>query len=304
MSEEFPINLIQQYKTTSAKLKKHQRIVFKRFGPNVSEISEEFNLLALNFDNSYLSQYAGLCWLGSAKCEKALGNDLTEVEALLKSARAFVKYNAEIERLRIRSNNREHIEGALRCYNQAASRLDDNSVMKAAIIREIKKINPNAENTSNFNSSSHRIYDLEISAAYSIKKHDFVSALEKLTELYDNITERRAENYYPDVLMRNEISRLILLLILELPPSRQSPSHIKLLESYSSIEESAPQGSFQKIDHLIPISLTIWLKNLVLACEMQDKELLIESRNHISTSEIITADHNLLLDSLIELERF
>lgn len=300
MTEEFPIELIHQYKSTSAKLKKFQRVVFKRFGPNVTEISEEFNLLALNFDNSFLSQYAGLCWLGSAKCEKALGNTLTEIEALLKSAHAFVKYDADIEKLKIRSNNREHIEGALRCYNQAASRLEDDSVMKAAIIREIKKINPNAENTTNFNSPSHRIYDLDLSASQSIGNNDFVTALEKLTELYDDINERKVEDFYADVLVRNEISRLILLLILELPPSRQSPSHIKLLENYSNIDDNETLGSFQKIDHLIPESLVNCLKNLVLACELQDRELLLETRDQISSSEIITSNHNLLLDSLVQ----
>lgn len=300
MTEEFPINLICKYKNTSSKLKKFQRVVFKRFGPNVSDVSEEFNSLAKAFEDSYMSQYAGLCWLGSAKCEKALGNTQTEIDALLKSARAFVKFNSEIERLRVRSNNKEHIEGALRCYNQASSRLEDDSVMKAAIIREIKKINPNAENTTNFNSPSHRIYDLDLSASQSIRNCDFVTALEKLTELYDDINERKVEDYYSDVLVRNELSRLFLLLILELPPSRQSPSHIKLLENYSCIEECGPQGSFQKIDHLIPINLTLSLKNLVLACETVDSELLIQARNNISASVLITADHNLLLNELIE----
>lgn len=298
--DQFPLELIQQYKLTSSKLKKFQRVVFKRFGPNVSEISEEFNLLALNFDNSFLSQYAGLCWLGSAKCEKALGNTLTEVDALLKSARAFVKYDREIEKLKVRSNNREHLEGALRCYNQAAARLEDDSVMKVAIIREVKKINPNAENTSNFNSPSHRIYDLEQSANVSISAQDFVGALEKLTEIFDDINERKVEDYYADVLVRNEIARLILLLILELPPSRQSPSHIKLLENYSSVEESGPQGSCQKLDELIPKLLVTHLKNLVMACDMQDKEYLIETRGKISESEIITMEHNLLLDHLVK----
>jgi len=66
--------------------------------------------LALNFDNSFLPHYAGLCWLGTAKCEKVLGNSLSEVDALVKSADSFVSANKNVEQLGIKSNNREHIE--------------------------------------------------------------------------------------------------------------------------------------------------------------------------------------------------
>lgn len=153
----------------------------------------------MNFDNSYLPQYAGLCWFGSAKCEKALGDTLTETDALLKSARSFVKADREVEKLMIRSNNHEHLEGALRGYNQAASRFDDDSVMKAAIIREIKKINPNADNTSSFISPSHRIYDLEMAVVECLKssKNPFCvsnSLLNKMLFFLQRITIQLLRN--------------------------------------------------------------------------------------------------------------
>lgn len=226
-----------------------------------------------------------------AKCEKTLGNTLTETEALLKSARCFVKADNKTNELNIKSNNHEHLEGALRCYNQAVSKFGDDSVMKAAVIREIKKNNPNVESTSNFNSPSHRIFDLELSAGLNIKSGDFMSALEKLTEIYDDITERKVECYYDDVMQRNEITRLFLIILLQLPPSRHTPSHIKLLEKYSSDDMIKTST--------IPEELFLLLQGLFLACQSRNYNTLIEIRNDISKYDSITIEQNMLLDSLV-----
>lgn len=130
------------------------------------------------------------------------GNSLSEVEYLLKSARASVEADEKEENLRLLSNDRSHLEASLRCYNQALGRLDDDSVMKAAVIREIKKIQPHSDITSGFVSPAHRIFDLEVSADISVNIGDFVAALEKRTEIYDNIMERKVQRYYSDVLNR------------------------------------------------------------------------------------------------------
>lgn len=263
----------------------------RRLGPSIKEVSEEFNLLALSFDNCLLPEYSALCYLGVAKCEKALGNTLTETEALLKSARCFVKADNKTNGLNIKSNNNEHLEGALRCYNQALSKFDDDSVMKAAVIREIKKINPNVESTSNFNSPSHRIYDLELSAGLNIKSGNFMSALEKHTEIYDDITERNVESYYNDVMQRNEITRLFLIILLQLPPSRHTPSHIKLLEKYSSNDITKKST--------IPEELFLLLQGLFLACQSGDFNTLIILRNDIFKIMSITNEQKILLDALV-----
>lgn len=206
---------------------------FRRFAPNVAEVSEEFQRLAVQFENGNLPEYAALCYLGASKCEKALNNSISEIHFLLKSARTFVAANEAIDKLCLRSNSNEHLNGALSSYQQAISLLQDDSVMKAAIIREMKQIHPNCDLTSNFASPAHRIYDLEIAANECIQTEDFAGALEKLTEIFDDITERKTQHLYTDVLRRNEVSRLLLLLLLDLPPARQSPSNVKLLEYFS-----------------------------------------------------------------------
>lgn len=98
-------------------------------------MSQEFQQLAVQFANTNLPEYTALCYLAASKCERALNNPLSEMHFLLRSARAFVDANRTADRLHLRSNANEYINGALNCYNQAIQLLDDDSVMKAAIIR-------------------------------------------------------------------------------------------------------------------------------------------------------------------------
>uniref|UniRef100_A0A6B2E9E6 Uncharacterized protein n=1 Tax=Phlebotomus kandelakii TaxID=1109342 RepID=A0A6B2E9E6_9DIPT len=298
MSTNFPDDLLQQYKSLSTKLKKAEKAVFKRFGPNLLEVSEEFSSLAGSFQKGFLPEYAALCWLGVAKCEGLIGNGVTEVDALLKSAKAFMVAHERLEKLNVLSNAGEHLEGALRSYNLALGRLPEDSAMRAAIIREIKKIKPNAENTSNFNSPSHRIYDLDEAARESIQSGDFVAALEKLTEICDDVGERRVEAFYGSVLNRTEISRLLLLLLLELPPARQSPSHIKLLERYTSTD-----GSWSDSDNLprdMDLELFLHLQGLAVACQTRDIDAIRASRNAISDYRAIAPEQHLLLGRILK----
>lgn len=127
---------------------------------------------------------------------------MAEVDFLLKSARASIQADRKPDNLCLLSNDHSHIEGALRCYNQALENLDDDSVMKAAIIREIKKIHPNFEATSGFQSPAHRIWDLDVAAIDSVVNKDFVGALEKRTEIFDDILERKVQNLYVELLSR------------------------------------------------------------------------------------------------------
>ncbi|XP_055838100.1 uncharacterized protein LOC129906379 [Episyrphus balteatus] len=230
--ESHPKNLIDQYLKTSNKLKKFDRVVFKRFAPNALEVLNDFNELSMKFEDAGIYQYAAMCYLGAAKCEKSNGNNLSEVNCYLKSARAFLKANQISEDLQMRSNKEEYREGALKSYYLALTRVADDGVLKAAIIRETTAVNSNYDGTSTFSSPSHRIFDMELSAKKNVETGDYLGALERLTDIYDNLTERKKQHLYSDLLKEIEICRLLLLVILNLPPSRQSPSHIKLVEYY------------------------------------------------------------------------
>lgn len=179
--------------------------------------------------------------------------------------------------------------------------------MKACIIREITKIKKNTDNiSSNFHSPCHRNYDLVLLANECIKKDDFVTALEKLTECNDDIVERKAEYFYGDQMKHNEISRLLLLLYLELPPSRLSPSHIKLIEKYTWKSEADKFFDIDSAVHLnthrnlLPSNLVMFLEGLVNGCQNKDGMMVIDMRNELIKFHMISDDQSYLLDKLME----
>lgn len=208
---------------------------FRRFAPNVSEVSEEFQRLAIRFENAVLPDYAALCYLGASKCERALNSPVCEVHLLLKAARAFK--SADIDNLCTRSNGHENKQGALYCYNQALVQCNDDAVMKAAIIRELKKIHPNCDQTSDFTSPAHRAHELEMDANRCIRCNDYETALDKFTEIHDDIVERKTQSIYRHLLQAHELTRILLMLVLDLPPARQSPFNVKLLEKFQQYDE-------------------------------------------------------------------
>lgn len=245
-----------------------------------------------------MSEYAGLCFLGVAKCHES-DNDF---ESFLKAARQFKKADERKTKLGF-INNHEFLEGAHRAYFQALATVDD-SVIRTCIIREMKDLNNDMNITSDFNSASHRIFDLEVASKANIRSNDFIGALEKLTEIVDDVTERKEVNSYYDVMRRNEVSRLLLLLLLELPPSRQSPSHLKLLEKYTWNHESfdIEMASMMKAqsNQILDEDLVLLLEGLVNACQNSHGEGVKELKEEISRHSFISMEQLHILEKLVD----
>lgn len=108
----------------------------------------------------------------------------------------------KLENLCIRSNDKSFIECALQCYDNAITLLPDDSPMKLAVVREMRKMQPSVELTSGFVSPSHKIYDLEKAAEVCVRKKDFIGALEKRTEIFNSVAERNMQHLYGDVIKR------------------------------------------------------------------------------------------------------
>lgn len=278
---------------------KHKNPFFRRFGPSVSEVSDEFGALANSFNEAFQPEYAAKCYIGQSKCEKLIGNDTGEVEALLRAARSFRTAHAKQERLRVCNIIHAYHEGAFRCYTQALSRLPDKSVIGAAIIRELKEISPCVELTSDFSSPCHRIADLERSAEESLAGRDYVGAFEKLSEIYDDVTERKCEALYQDVMRRIEVSRLLLLCLLQLPPSVRYDH--KFIERYSTVgdagrESSRPDGG-QPVP--LPEELVFLLQSLVVSCQAKDVDSLIAVRDEMCERQDLTSSQQALLKEVV-----
>ncbi|XP_023179197.1 uncharacterized protein LOC111605087 [Drosophila hydei] len=236
--DQYPKSPIEQYLRASTKIKKIERVVFfKRFAPNVADVQADFQRLAYSFEESGIMQYAAMCHIGYAKCESYGGTPQREAEAYVRSARAFLLAHNEFRQLHLRSGHNGFREGALHCYNKAAELVADSGVFKAAVLRELKHLKRKLERTSSFASPTHQINDLEISAEMSMQREDYRGALQHLDDIVDNIYERRKPSMYGELLRRVEVLRLLLLVHLNLPPARQSPAHIKLIEYYYTLAQ-------------------------------------------------------------------
>ncbi|XP_036339353.1 uncharacterized protein LOC118748783 [Rhagoletis pomonella] len=289
--DNYPQKLVDQYLKASNKLKKFDRVVFKRFAPNVTEVLEEFGRLASRFEEAGIFQYAAMCHLGVAKCELSAGNVINECQAYLRAARAFMRVHNTNAALQLRSSGGEFKEGALRCYCQALERCADDTVLKAAIIREMSPLQPHYDGCSSFASPAHRIFELEVAAHASLEQRDFLSALHQLDDIVDNICERKQHELYADLLQRVEILRLLLLMALNLPPARQSPSHIKLMEYYGRLADlenenkagaSSPLaeigGNHYSTGTYVPLQMKWELSEIVLAwkeCRITDYKVML-----------------------------
>lgn len=244
----------------------------RRFAPNVSEVSEEFQRLAAQFTEGGMPEYAALCYDGASKCEKALNNPVFERHLLLKAARAYRE--ADSNRLCLRSNSKSYTQGALSCYHRVITQLNNESAMKAAVIREMKEINPNYEVTSNFSSPAHRAQDLDLDANECITCGNFESALEKITEICDDIFERKVVDLYEDILGKHEITLILLILLLEYPSARQSPSNVKLYEYFANggYQNETDEYYQRHSRHTLEA-----IKSLIEACKCQQYTMVYSS---------------------------
>lgn len=186
-------------------------------------------------------QYAAMCHIGYAKCESYGGAAQREGEAYVRAARDFMLADKEFRLLHLRTGHNGFREGALHCYNRAAERVADSGVFKAAVLRELQQLQRQLDRTSSFASPTHQIHDLEMGAEMSMQREDYRNALLQLDDIVDNIYERRVPSMYHDLLRRVEVLRLLLLVHLNLPPARQSPAHIKLIEYYYTLAQFEPQ---------------------------------------------------------------
>lgn len=275
--------------------------VFRRFAPNVSEVSEDFQRLAVQFTDGGMNEYAALCYDGASKCEKSLNNPIFERHLLLKAARAYRE--ADLNRLCTKSNTKPFTQGALSCYHRVILQLNDERAMKATIIREMKEINRNYEVTSNFVSPAHRAKDLDLAANECIECGNFESALEKITEICDDIAERKVIDYYTDILRKHEITLILLILLLEYPSARQSPSNVKLFKYFAN---DAPQHNDRNHElyafrqrhsrHTIES-----IKSLIEACKCQQYKMVLNIEIPcVATIPGLTYHQKILLEKLKE----
>ncbi|CAG5124356.1 unnamed protein product [Candidula unifasciata] len=272
-------NILMKYRAVTNKLKK--RFLKK---PNVAEGSEEFASLAKSLKNQECPQYAGFCCLAQARCEHTLSNPAGEAQALIDAARAFLE--AELmDRELVVPGFQEHLTASINCYSHAIRvHIENKQIALAASVclevgNVLRKVNKPGEAIAHFQRAaelqSQSALDcldaLNLVAKCKMDTKDYEGALAVLTEMAYLAHERggssttgRPIGAYCDILARCEVTRLLLLLLLQPTPQRIRPEHAQTLEKYT----------WESCDSLTEMylgeDLYLLLQSVVLACQSHD----------------------------------
>ncbi|KAK9496700.1 hypothetical protein O3M35_013064 [Rhynocoris fuscipes] len=271
MGDKTPSDFITQYKSISNKLKKK----FLRKA-NASEPSDQFATLAAQCERCDLPQYAALSWLAVAKCESSLGHINEEATALIRAGRLFIQ--AENKNV---VGCEEHLQGGISCLGQAENLLNNENSSAGPLCLEtgntLKHIAPHSAICHYTKACSHfadspalQLLALGNLASTKISVGDYHGALQLFTDMVsivNKISNQPLLGVYNDVLIRCEISRVLLILLLRPSPQKISPDLAKLIEKYTWIGEP----DYKTVSWLGE-ELFFLLQSLVMASQCQELE--------------------------------
>ncbi|GLH06574.1 Factor VIII intron 22 protein [Gryllus bimaculatus] len=283
------VDFLGQYRAISNKLKK--RFLRK---PNVTEASDQFGSLAVRCENDELPQYAGLCWMAAARCEGSLGNSPGEAWDLVRAGRQFMKAEVKGAKLGCPSPGGEHLQAAINCFSHASSKWQQHRTteqpsaaspcpLSAGLALELGNalrldLNRVAEAATQYQkavelqrcSPLEQLHSLGLLASCKIELGDYDGALTTFNEMV-SVAELGGRPYigtYSDILHRCEITRVLLLLILQPSAQRLPPDLAQVLEKYAWAEECSVPVSYLNEDEFL------LLQSLVMASQAHDVDSL------------------------------
>ncbi|XP_075430092.1 40-kDa huntingtin-associated protein-like isoform X2 [Ascaphus truei] len=271
-------DFLLRYKAVSNKLKK--RFLRK---PNVAEASEQFGQLAKELKQQDCLQYAGFCNLAMARCEQTLFNAPGEAMALTEAARLFLQEEKEAQRLRC-PGFEEHLQAAINCFSFAIKVYIElnQPVMAASLCLELgnalKDMNKLGEAMVYFQRAAELQTQVPIECLLSL---GYVASCKILA------------GAFLDVIVKCEVSRVLLLMLLQPPPQKLLPEHAQTLEKYD-------WESFDSHSHVnyLPEEVFLLLQSVVMACQENDVESLKVLQ--VELWPLLTAEQNHLLHLVLQ----
>ncbi|XP_046572881.1 40-kDa huntingtin-associated protein-like [Haliotis rubra] len=273
-------DVLSKYRAVTNKLRK--RFLKK---PNVSEGSEQFASLAKSLQQQECPQYAGFCCLAQARCEHTLANAPGEAQALTQAARSFLE--AELFNRSLKYPGfEEHLTAAINCYGHAIRvHIENKQVALAASLclelgNVLMRLNKQVEAMGHFQRAAELqsqspldcLDALEMVAIAKIDTKDYEGSLAVLTEMAYLAQERGGSSAtgkpigaYCDILSRCEVTRVLLLMLLQPTPQRIRPEHAQTLEKYAW-ETTEDNFTVQYLGE----DLFLLLQSVVMACQSHD----------------------------------
>ncbi|XP_041033948.1 40-kDa huntingtin-associated protein isoform X2 [Carcharodon carcharias] len=271
-------DFLLRYRAVSNKLKR--RFLRK---PNVAEASEQFGQLAKELKQEECLQYAGFCNLAVARCEQTLFNAPGEALALTDAARLFLQAEKETQKLQC-PGFEEHLQAATNCYSFAIKVYIElnQPVMAASLCLELgnalKEMNKPAEASVHFQRAAELQSQVPIECLLSLGK---VATCKIITRVF------------MDVIARCEVSRVLLLMLLQPPPQKLLLEHAQTLEKY----DWESFDSHSQVNYL-PENIFLLLQSVVMACQEKDLESLKVLQ--VELWPLLTPEQNHLLHLVLQ----
>ncbi|XP_063169689.1 40-kDa huntingtin-associated protein-like [Candoia aspera] len=311
-------DFLARYRLVSAKLRK--RFLRK---PNVSEASEQFAALARELRAQESLPYAAWCQLAVARCAQSLGHPAGEAAALAEAARLWLRHERE---LRLRQGPglglSEYLPAAHGCVAFAARlHVDLGQPALAAGLwlelgNELRSAGEPGQAVPAFLRAAdllaagrlplEALHGLRDVASCLLLTRDYDGALAVLTQAQHlaQVGSGAASaasssatgatslpGAFLDHLLHCEVTRVLLLLLLQPPPSKLLPEHAQTLEKYSWEALDASSG-------YVPSELFLLLQSAVMACQEKDLESLKVLQKELWL--LLTAEQNNLLHLVVQ----
>ncbi|NXD89083.1 F8I2 protein, partial [Halcyon senegalensis] len=318
-------DFLSRYRLVSAKLRR--RFLRK---PNVAEAAEQFAALARELRVQESLPYAAWCQLAVARCAQSLFHGPAEAAALAEAARLFLRQERDLrQRLGLRGGFGEHVAAAQNCSAFAARlHLERGQPALAAGLclelaaalrdtgrpaRAATPLQRSAELLAAARLPLEALLCLAERASCLLLGRDYAGALAALTRaqaLAGTGLGGVTGGAFLDVLARCEVSRVLLLLLLQPPPAKLLPEHARTLEQYcwEAQEGGAGPGpatggpgaggGLPPAASYLPAELFLLLQSAVLACQEKDAEALKALQAELWP--LLSAEQNHLLHLVLQ----
>ncbi|KAG1676723.1 Factor VIII intron 22 protein [Nymphon striatum] len=283
------IGVVSEYLVSELNLVIHQydEYISKRFlrKPNVAEASGQYNALGKQLRNQEIPHYAGFCCLAVARCEHTLGNPNAEAQALVYGARLFLDAEKQNHDLKCPSFN-EHLNAATSCYSHAIKvYMEQNQMALAASLclelgNSLRSLDQPAEAIPHFQKAAELqsqctldyLNALDLVGSCKIQTDDYDGALTTYTEMSVIADKRsggsnngcRMVGVFSDILARCEVTRVLLLLLLQPTHQRLQTEHVQTLEKYAWESSDLSSTATSTEDCFL------LLQSVVMACQSHD----------------------------------
>lgn len=316
-------DFLSRYRLVSAKLRR--RFLRK---PNVAEAAEQFAALARELRAQESLPYAAWCQLAVARCAQSLFHGPAEAAALGEAARLFLRQERDLrQRLALRGGFGEHLAAAQSCGAFAARlHLERGQPALAAglcleLAAALRDTGRPARAAAHFQRAAELLAAAKLPlealrclterASCLLLGRDYAGALAALTRAQALAGAGAGAGIggsggaapggaFLDALVSCEVSRVLLLLLLQPPPGKLSPEHARTLEQYcwEAPEGGAAGGGLPAAASYLPAELFLLLQSAVLACQEKDAAALRALQAELWP--LLSAEQNHLLHLVLQ----